>query len=236
MQIQQRNYIVIVTLLMIVVGITFFLHRRAAYRHQIAVSKLRLLKSQFKPHFIFNLLNSIQTLISKEESEKAYQHLGEFSALMRKDLNAYEKDFITLQEEITLIEDYVRLEQLRFKERISFELKLDPILNPEKEKLPTMVIQPLVENAFQHAFSGKNQSGLIIVEFNAQSDKFLEILVKDNGVGYDKDKSQSINPSKGIQMVESRIKLVHKRNQLEIRNLLKEGKKGTEVTLKLKRL
>ncbi|MEO0404051.1 MAG: histidine kinase, partial [Bacteroidota bacterium] len=186
-----------------IIGITWFLIKRRIKRIErdaaMAVLQerlkqnglelnLKVLRAQMNPHFIFNSINSIQDLILKEETLKSYDYLVVFSKLVRRILEFSEQDFVTIDEELDFLQDYLMLEKLRFKQDFSFK-----IINkncPDNTKIPSLIVQPLVENAIKHGLMHKTGSKHLKVTFEMNSTS-IACLVKDNGIGM--EESQRIN-------------------------------------------
>lgn len=229
LKIRQRNYALGVVVVLAVAIALFFNRRKIIYKHEVTLNKLHLLRSQFRPHFIFNVLNSVHNSVLKGNTDEASEYLSEFAHLMRRDLNAYDQNEISLAEELSNLEAYLNLEKLRFKERLNFKINLDEVVNKESVRILPMLLQPIVENSLKHAFKPDQQDGKIEVSVKERQD-YLRIHISDNGQGL-----QLENPgkhiSKGLQLVEERLKLKDKRNTLEIGNR-KEG--GVMVKLKIR--
>jgi tetratricopeptide (TPR) repeat protein len=142
-------------------------------RLQQTESELKALKAQMNPHFIFNALNSIQEIFFLGDKRLANKHLARFSQLMRSILKASSQKAITLDEEITMLREYLMLEGLRFGEAFSFEISMDDNVDPYTFDVPPMIIQPFVENAVKH--------GLLHKEGNQKS-SCISVLMKKGTV------------------------------------------------------
>ncbi|MFK7775226.1 MAG: sensor histidine kinase [Saprospiraceae bacterium] len=158
--------------------------KELAIKNELNISKLTAIRSQMNPHFIFNALNSIQHLVLKGDVDNSYSFINKFASLVRKTLEFSEEEFITLAEEIHLIEVYLTLEKLRFKDNFNFE-----IIKPDNLEIsiPPMLIQPFIENAIIHGLLHKKGQKKLIVNF--QFNEQLTCSVEDNGVGRVKAKA-----------------------------------------------
>lgn len=146
-------------------------------------AEYKALNALMNPHFIFNSLNNIQGLVNKNEKRIANEYLVIFSELIRQNMHNISKGFISLQDEINLVQNYLNLEKLRFKEYINFEIILDDELDIELILIPPLMIQPLVENAIKHGLLPK-QSEFNKVTIKIYEEKnLLNIEIEDNGVG-----------------------------------------------------
>jgi len=167
------------------------------------------LRSQMKPHFIFNALNSIQFLILKKENDKAFDYLSKFSQLLRSALDFSDKDFVELDKELTWLELYVQIESLRFN--YGFDFKIENQLTPEsvsKIKVPPFLIQPFLENAIAHGLMPKPADRRLILKIT-QQDSVLNISIADNGIG--REASAKLNAANGKKHRSVAMDLVNKR-------------------------
>jgi len=154
---------------------------RVKLEKKAAEMELKALRAQMNPHFLFNSLNSIQYFITRKESRQAQYYLNRFAKLVRRILESSRTVFISLADEISILELYLEFEQLRFEEKFVYEITCDPALMQNKIRIPNMLIQPVVENAVKHAFPG-NRTGKILVRFFSDQERlFCE--VSDNGAG-----------------------------------------------------
>lgn len=204
--------------------------RELEVKLQISETERRLLKAQVKPHFTYNILNSIQNMILKEETDKAYEFMGEFAALMRKDLDAYDQNSISLKEELELLESYLRLEKLRFQDNEwEYEIVLDEGISSELVQVPPMFLQPFVENTIKHGFAEVDYPGKILIRGYAD-EKHLNFEVVDNGIGL-KSNTKTTYASKGIAIVRKRLQLINDLNEVIIND--REDGQGVRVSIQM---
>ncbi len=203
-------------------------------------SKLTALKLQMNPHFIFNALNSIQDLILKKDTENSYDYIVKFSNLVRRILNYSDQDFIEIEEEIEILQLYLELEDLRFINDFTFEIK-----NTIEEdiKIPSMLIQPFVENSVKHGLLHKEGEKTLKVRF--QKDKETVICtIEDNGIGIKKSKEINARKSKkhksiSIESIRNRIEILKEYYKsdlgIEFVSLFDDegNPRGTKVIIKL---
>lgn len=150
------------------------------------------IKSQMNPHFLFNALNTIQSYIITEDKENASNYLSKFSKLTRKILDMSDRETITLQEEIDALILYVELEKMRFDD-LNFTIEFDKDILANELLLPSMIIQPYVENAIKHGLLHKKGDRQLFIKIN-KSSSHLIIMIEDNGIG--RKQSSVINKSK----------------------------------------
>jgi two-component sensor histidine kinase len=178
--------------------------RAEAMKTTIRELEIKAIRSQMNPHFIFNALNSIQSLINTSQYKAANTYLVKFSLLLRSVLHNAEKNMITLADELATIRLYCELEQLRFN--FSFEMDTPEELATDLVDIPGMILQPLVENAILHGISSKGKAGLLRITVGKQHTALL-IAVYDNGPGYHPEAGSSPHKSVGLKLVRERLQL-----------------------------
>lgn len=186
------------------------------FKRKLTELELKALRSQMNPHFIFNCMNSINTMILNGESDAASRYLNKFSKLIRKTLENSESTTISLEDELSMLETYIQLEAVRFQGRISYDISVDSKLDPSSIRLPSMVLQPFIENAIWHGLLHKEGPGELKVEFREKGDE-LECTIEDNGVGRKKalnlvEASTMKKKSMGIELTKERLKIINKSN------------------------
>ncbi|PQJ78570.1 sensor histidine kinase [Polaribacter porphyrae] len=168
---------------------------------QVALkSELSALKAQLNPHFLYNVFNTISASVPAEQ-EKTRNMIAELSDLFRYQLKASQVEKVSLQEELSFVNKYLQLEKERFEERLQINIDVDKeILN---EKVPPMLLQPLVENSIKHGLSSLIEGGEINIKIKKKEDKlFFEIT--DTGIGI-KNKETVFN--KGIGLTNTKLRL-----------------------------
>ena len=144
--------------------------------------KLKALRAQMNPHFTFNVMNSIQHFIANNDGEAANRYLSRFSKLIRLILNNSEKNLVPIADEIKALELYLELEVMRFEERFEYIIKVDKSIDTLEMEIPSMLIQPYVENSIKHGILNLGRKGIISIDIQ-KHDKFLKCIIEDNGVG-----------------------------------------------------
>jgi hypothetical protein len=184
--------------------------------------KMKTLKNQLDPHFIFNALNSIQGYILEQETENALDYLSDFSTVLRKNINNADKDYISLSDEIAYLKHYVKLEQMRFMNRFIFEISINKNINPYNYHIPPMMIQPFIESAIRFGLSTCKEDGLILINFDLEDSRYISCTIEDNGVGRTKSKeydaeSRKSSYEKTMKIIQERITLLNKINNKTIK-------------------
>lgn len=200
----------------------------------------KVLKAQMNPHFIFNSLNSIQSLIANDNPSEAMMYVSKFSKLLRSVIENSNKSLVTLQNELSNLKFYIELESLRLNYNLNYSLDVNPELLQENEMIAPLIIQPIVENSLWHGLSSKPGNRELRIQVEKEND-FLRICVTDNGIGR-KAARQNHRLSTGIGLTNTmrRISLMNEstdKNFLSIDDLVdNDGKAiGTRVTVLLKR-
>jgi len=153
--------------------------RAAELEARLTSAKLQALRMQINPHFLFNTLNSIATLVYVNP-RAADEMLGDLSELLRRSLDTMEEQEIPLAQELEFIGAYLRIEQKRFGERLRVEQSVPDELM--KALVPALILQPLVENAIRHGIEPRRGPGLISIEAK-QENEHLHVIVRDDGRG-----------------------------------------------------
>ena len=150
-------------------------------------AQLKLLRYQLNPHFLFNTLNSIASLVSARRSDDAQSMIGELSTFLRFSLESDRNVTLPLRDEIEALDLYLRIEQVRFSDRLVVEQEIDP--RALAEQVPSLLLQPLVENAIKHAIGRAEEGGRILITAKLH-DTELVITVEDSGSGADEEQPQ----------------------------------------------
>lgn len=220
-------------LLIFIVGL-FFIRRsskKLEEKRQNLELRSRALRSQMNPHFTSNALNSIQNLILMDENELASSYLASFYKLLRASLNASSKSVLSVKDELEIVEKYLKLEKLRFKELIEFSISISPEIDQEESMIPSMILQPIVENAILHGIIPGKSNGFVEVNVDRKGEAGILVTIEDDGVGFEQaSKADFEKDSMGLALIRERLQLMDARNELHLVSKT-EGVKGTRVTL-----
>ncbi len=183
---------------------------KVAYEKELIELKMASLRSQMNPHFIFNSLNAIKLYIIDNEKENAVYYLNKFSKLIRKILATTREKEITLADEIETLKLYIDIENIRFSNEIQSSISIDETLGINTIKIPSLILQPFIENAIWHGLSPQKGLKKIDIDFEKEENTHLKITIADNGIG--RKKSNEINSQKihkkdsiGIKLTEERL-------------------------------
>lgn len=205
---------------------------------KIGELKLMALRSVMNPHFIFNALNSIQFFIAKNDRLNAINYLSTFSKLIRGILTNSVKNKIKLADEIELLQHYVNLELVRFEDKFVCVFDVSPDLDLDNIEIPSLLIQPYVENAILHGLYNKRDKGRLCIRVQEDQDRVL-FEIEDDGIGREaarKLRQQNFpqHKSMGTVLTEERLKLVNEEDEAsyEVIDLFEDGNAtGTQVKI-----
>ncbi len=212
---------------------------REKYELQNKVRELQLatFRNQLHPHFIFNTFNSIISVVMQGRKEEAYDLFSSFMKVLRSSLNNTESVLVSLEDELSLVKNFVEIQQFRFKDLFEFTLKVDDRVSM-KSLIPKMIIQIHVENAIKHGLRLKGSGGLLEINIQINNKRNLIIEIKDNGIGRQKAKELETGGSGlGLKTIDEFIKQVNAGKKIQVKqeivDLAKEddGVDGTKVVV-----
>lgn len=217
------------------------------HQRKMAEAQLKSLRLQMSPHFLFNALNSIQQIILSGNDAAATRYLSKFSRLLRLVLQHSDREKIPLKEEVETLGLYLELEALRFEDSFVYTITVDKNMDTEEIKIPTLLVQPFVENAIWHGLLHlpEERGGIrkLSVRFSEDSNDNLICVVEDNGIGREaarrKSGSRDTHTGKGLSVAEERVKTFNEQNarksSFNINDLYDEAGNplGTSVTISL---
>lgn len=184
-------------------------------KQAVTESELMALRAQMNPHFIFNCVNSIQNFIFKNNIEAANDYLTGFSRLIRQTLDISAQKSISIAEEISYLNSYLQLEQMRFTGKFTYQFFVSPEIQQDSVLIPNMLLQPFVENSIRHGIRyRKDKAGLISINID-QTDKAVIFSLEDNGIGRKeaellKSSSHIEYQSKGMTLTRDRVAAINK--------------------------
>ena len=189
------------------------------YKLQMTELEAKALRAQMNPHFVFNSMNSIKSLINKNENETAANYLTTFSKLIRTLFQNSDKREVSLYEELETCKLYTELEKMRFGNKVDFVFDIDETIDIKDIKVPALIIQPIIENAIWHGLATKESGGKVVISVNEKNGA-VECSIDDNGIGRVLSKNykheyESTHQSKGISLTQSRLELDKLLNERE---------------------
>ncbi|MEO6346919.1 MAG: histidine kinase, partial [Aquaticitalea sp.] len=198
--------------LIILAGIILAFNRTQQLKQekQILTLEQDMLRNQMNPHFIFNSLNSIKLYIINNEKENAVYYLNKFSKFIRKILIASTEKEMTLEDELDTMKLYMNIENIRFSNEIDFQVEVDRSISTSNIRVPSLILQPFLENALWHGLSSKSDDKQILLRVSKPSEDHITITITDNGIG--REEADKINSGKllkrksvGIAITKARL-------------------------------
>ena len=191
--------------------------QKSAHEKELLTLEAKALRAQMNPHFIFNCMNSIKSLIQQHEEEKSVAYLTTFSKLIRTLFNNADKKEISLYDELETCKLYLQLEAMRFDTKFSYSVNVDGNIDLKSIKVPALIIQPFIENAIWHGIIPKETGGRIEITVE-QANGNIKVIIDDDGIGREasvqnKATSGIMHQSKGVNLTQSRLDLENRLNE-----------------------
>ncbi len=210
---QQKSIYLLLALagLLAAVAIAFFLRQQQLkHKKNILETEQRLNRARMNPHFFFNALTTLQKFALRENDGQAMaSNLSKFSNIMRETLESTYKEYVTIEQEMEFLNEYLEVQKIRFPQTFSYEVQADKDLDIDELQIPAMIIQPFVENSIEHGFVGVDYPGKVTVNFT-QENKELLIQIADNGKGlHTTAKENNEHISRASQIIKDRIYLLN---------------------------
>jgi len=212
-----RAGIVIVLILLVLVALILYILQIRKKQAIFAQNDLQqqVLRSQMNPHFIFNVLGSIQNFMMANDSKKAAGYLSKFASLTRATLEYSSEESISLSDEIAMLQNYMELEQMRKPGRFKFKIEYDVELESDFIQVPPMMIQPFIENAIKHGFKQMDSGGVLKIQITDKTN-WIEFVIEDNGDGIQElATKQKDHKSMAMEIFEKRRKLIQQKHKKE---------------------
>lgn len=232
------NYSLLGSLVLLLGLVGFILYTLKKLQIKNKKIALQSLRREMNPHFIFNSLNSVNQFIATNNELEANQYLTKFSKLMRGVMENSAEDFISFQDELELLKNYLALEKSRFVDKFDYEINVDERLKSHSLQIPGMLIQPFLENAIWHGLRYKSEKGFLKLNFEKIENQ-LVVKVEDNGIGIEESKKQKTEHQKnrngrGMKNTLERIKLLNDLYEKNISCEVNDNENGgVLVTLKM---
>lgn len=187
----------------------FFRQATLKNKQKILETEQRLNRARMNPHFFFNALTALQRFAMKENDGKALaNNISKFSHIMRQTLESSYKEYVTIKQEVDFLKEYTELQKLRYPGKFDYSIMIDGELEPADILIPSMIIQPFIENSIEHGFDGNTEVGKINVFIHKQDAEIL-ISIQDNGNGLNNHTHKHEHISRASQIVKDRIYLLN---------------------------
>ncbi len=240
---QQKKAIVYFTffvLALIAASVLRYRQVRLNAGYKSVLMQQRLLRSQMNPHFIFNALSAIQVYILENDMKNSSRFLSDFAKLMRQVLRGSQREYVTLEEEVSMLNYYLKLQQLRFVQPFSFDIVIDEDIDEKQTLIPPMITQPFVENAVEHGLKSIGESGLVSIRFLLKQGN-LVVEIEDNGIGFAGSKVLKADGSKhesmAMQITNERLdvikRMTKKSSSLKVIDLHEDSSQKCGVLIKI---
>ena len=201
--------VILVLLILMIVYVLQIRKKQAELKQNIL--QQQVLRSQMNPHFIFNVLGSIQNFMLQNDTRKASDFLSKFATLTRATLNNSAVETITLANEIDMLTNYIELEKMRSNSSFDFRIDYDDDLEVDFIKIPPMLIQPFVENSIKHGLVNLDRPGLLKIKITDKTD-WIEFVIEDNGNGIvEKEEKKTGHKSMAMIIFEKRRRLIQQK-------------------------
>ncbi|NUY80449.1 tetratricopeptide repeat protein [Flavobacterium sp. MAH-1] len=204
---QQKIWWIVGFLCLVIVlgfGIAIVKMRKVKMENKQLLTEQKLRRSQMNPHFIFNSIQNVRSLIHNKQENQAVDYLNQFSKLTRQILESSDENYTSLADEIELIQNYISIQQLLYNKAFDFKINVDESIDAESIFLPPMLTQPFIENAIKHGLASKTEDGMLNIDFRLKGDK-LYFEVSDNGIGFDVAKKADNHKSMAMDITRERL-------------------------------
>jgi hypothetical protein len=192
--------------------------QRESLNRRLVTLQLQGIKSQLDPHFTFNTLNSVASLIYLEDRQLAYDYMNKFTQLLRGLINDAERIYRSLGEELEFVTTYLELEKLRYGEKFSYEIIIGEGVS-QIEQVPKLVLHTFAENAIKHGIMSRDEGGILKIGAEKNKD-YLLLSVEDNGIGRAKAEGQSTSTGKGLRLTREFYDILNQINKKPIKHFI----------------
>lgn len=234
---QKKIYILLIIAAVSIIIVVVFYLRQQKLKHQqiIMETEQRLNRARMNPHFFFNTLASLQSFaLTENDNKNLAANISKFSHIMRETLESTYKEYVTIEQEIDFLNEYLELQKLRFPNRFSYSIQADKMLEIDELQIPSMIIQPFIENAIEHGLKGIVYPGIIDVHFKQYKEELM-IEITDNGNGLStvaKENGEHI--SRASQIIKDRIYLLNIKLKTKAGFMLDNNTDGKGVAVKIR--
>jgi LytS/YehU family sensor histidine kinase len=208
---KQLYFFLAIAALLTATTIGFFLRQQSLkHKKDILETEQRLNRARMNPHFFFNALTTLQKFALRENDGQAMaSNLSKFSNIMRETLESTYKEYVTIEQEMEFLNEYLEVQKIRFPQTFSYDINADKNLEIDELQIPAMIIQPFVENSIEHGFVGVDYPGKVTIDFTSENKELL-IQITDNGKGLSSTaKENNEHISRASQIIKDRIYLLN---------------------------
>ena len=233
---------ILVLLLSVIAGLILYFWREERRKRRELMDQIKIISSEQKalqtmmnPHFLFNVMTSIQHFINQADIKTANQVLSGFARLARKHLEICMTSTISVHEEIVYLRLYLSMEKVRFSGKMNYEITIDKNIDAEEILIPSMLIQPFLENAIWHGIMPKDEGGVIKLNFDLDETDLLITIIDDGiGISNSENMTKTGHISRGMALIRERVNLLNRLNKRHIFiDQQQTGDYGTEVLIRI---
>ncbi|MFD2726728.1 sensor histidine kinase [Hyunsoonleella rubra] len=228
-------FLILGSLLTLLTFILLFRQRALKNKHKIMLTEQRLNKARMDPHFFFNAMASLQNLSLEENSPNTSLFVSRFAKIMRQSLENTYEDLIPLEDEIDFLKHYLEIQKLRYPDKFDFKFSIDDTLEIDELYMPSMILQPFVENAIEHGFKNINFKGMLNVGFK-DLQNVIQITVRDNGKGFETKPIEKEYKSRAMQIIKDRLYLFNVQHKSNAKYIVSQKVDGFEIEIELPKL
>ena len=193
----------------------------------------RLNRARMNPHFFFNTLNSLQTYSMQENKDsKVARYLSKYAKIMRETLESTYKEMNSVEQEVDYLTNYLDIQKLRYPDKFEYHIDVDETVEPNETYVPSMIIQPFIENSIEHGLNTSQETGIINISITTNNNRLL-INITDNGSGFTTDKKAREYPSRATQIIKDRLLLLNKKHKTDASYEIGKGKNGVGTSVKI---
>lgn len=223
-----------VTILAIIIIIFFYRQSTIKNKLKIIETEQRLNRARMDPHFFFNALSSLQGLVNDDKRKKeASDYVSNFSKIMRQSLESTYIETLSIENEIDFLKNYLELQKLRTGNKFNYNFVYDKDLEINELLIPSMILQPFIENSIEHGFVNKEQGGFITIGF-ATKENNIVVSIVDNGIGLGSNTKNKKHTSRAIQIIKDRLYLLNQKHKTNATFVVEENVSGgTKVEIVL---
>ena len=221
--------------LLAAIAIAFFLRQqKLKHKKDILETEQRLNRARMNPHFFFNALTTLQKFALRDNDGQALaSNLSKFSNIMRETLESTYKEYVTVEQEMEFLNEYLEVQKIRFPQTFSYEVSADENLEVDDVLIPSMILQPFVENSIEHGFAGIDYPGNVVIQFKAAGKEVL-IQINDNGKGLATTvKENNEHISRASQIIKDRIYLLNIKLKTKAGFSIDNDESGKGVVVKI---
>jgi sensor histidine kinase YesM len=203
--------------------------QKESLNRRLVTLQLQGIKSQLDPHFTFNTLNSISSMIYQEDRKLAYDYMNKFTLLLRSLLNDAERIYRSLGEELDFVTTYLELEKLRFGDKFNYEITIGENIS-RQEQVPKLVLQTFAENAIKHGIMSCKDKGTVKIKAERNLD-YLVLSIEDNGIGRAKAEGLSLSTGKGLILTKEFYEILNQINKRPIKHNIIDLHNGNGISV-----